>query len=173
MNNLAKIRNRISGAIIDYGLILTLTIAYTIAFGELNEDGGQTVEGTKALPIFLLWFLYFPGIEGLTGQTLGKKIVGIRVVKLNGTEVTMKASLIRHLFDMIDLNFGGLVAILVIKNSEKKQRVGDLVAKTIVVEDKLEICENCKTELSLDQQELMIGQFVCPRCKHQNSVNTR
>lgn len=172
MDNLARIKKRILGAVVDYGLILTVTIGYTIVFGESNVEGEKSVQGMKALPIFLLWFIYFPVIEGITGQTLGKKIMGTQVIKANGEDVTIGSSVVRHFLDVVDLNFGGLIAIIVMKNSDQKQRVGDLVAKTIVVEEKYTFCENCRTELTLDRKELRAGQFVCPKCKHENTLSS-
>jgi uncharacterized RDD family membrane protein YckC len=94
-----------------------------------------------ALPLILFWFIYFPGVEGTTGQTLGKKIIGIRVVKQDGGQVTFGSSFVRHLFDMIDVSFA--IGILVIKNSGKKQRIGDLIAKTVVLDDTV-LCEIVK-----------------------------
>ena len=71
--------------------------------------------------------------EGLTGKTIGKRIVRIKVVKEDTSEGSASSSIIRHLFDIIDMFF--LVGIFVAAASEKKQRIGDLVAKTIVVVD--------------------------------------
>jgi uncharacterized RDD family membrane protein YckC len=148
---------------------MTVTIVYITTFGHPNEEGGQSVEGMMAFPIFLFWFIYFPGAEGTTGQTLGKRIIGMRVVMQDGGPVTFGSSFVRHLFDLIDVSFA--IGILVIKNSEKKQRIGDLIAKTVVLDDAV-LCENCKNELELSADEKRMGQFTCPNCRHENRLKT-
>ena len=76
----------------------------------------------------------FPVIEGLKGQTVGKMLLGIKVIKNDYAKSSISHSIIRHLFDMVDyLPFFGIVGIIVASNNDLKQRVGDLVAKTIVV----------------------------------------
>jgi uncharacterized RDD family membrane protein YckC len=147
MENLAGVRKRIFSGLIDHGFVLTITIAYILVFGHPDEEGDQSVEGLVALPLILFWFIYFPGIEGLTGQTLGKRILGIRVVKKDGSEITFGSSLARHLFDTIDMIFA--VGIFVMKSSDKKQRIGDLIANTVVLEDQFVRCEKCNEELEL------------------------
>jgi Zn finger protein HypA/HybF involved in hydrogenase expression len=80
--------------------------------------------------------------------------------------MTIGSAFVRHLFDFIDICFG--VGILVMYNSYSRQRIGDQIAKTVVLEYKLAQCENCKTELELNAYEQKTGQFVCPLCKHEN-----
>jgi uncharacterized RDD family membrane protein YckC len=166
--NTARVRTRIFSGLIDYGFVWTITIAYILIFGHPNEEGGQSVEGLAALPLFLFWVIYFPGIEGVRGQTLGKRILGIRVVKQNGQEITFGTSLVRHLFDTIDMTIA--VGILVMKSTAQKQRIGDLIAKTVVLEDQFVRCEKCNEELELTPREERTGQFVCPKCNHENKL---
>jgi uncharacterized RDD family membrane protein YckC len=168
MEYLANVRKRGLGAVIDYTITYAATFAYVIAFGQTNNGEGRSVEGVEALPMFVLWFLYFPVMEGVTGQTLGKKIMGIRVVMLSGGDITVWRSFVRRIFDVVDLMFFGIVGILVIKSSDKRQRVGDLIARTIVIEDKPARCANCKDEFTLSRQEILSGRFICPNCKHEN-----
>jgi uncharacterized RDD family membrane protein YckC len=168
MEYFAKVRKRALGAVIDYAINYTATFAYVIAFGQTNNGVGRSLEGLEAFPIFLFWFLYFPVMEGITGQTLGKKIMKIRVVMLSTGDITIWRAFVRRIFDVVDLMFFGIVGILVIKGSDKRQRVGDLIAKTIVVEDKPARCENCKEEFTLSRQEVLSGRFICPNCNHEN-----
>ena|SRR5688572_24126244 len=168
MEYLAKVRKRGLGAAIDYAITYTVTIAYVIAFGQANDGQDRTVDGVEALPLVIFWFLYFPVMEGVTGQTLGKKIMGIRVIMLSGSDITIWRSFVRRIFDAVDLMFFGIVGLLVINSSDKRQRVGDLIAKTIVVEDKPARCENCKDEFTLSRQEVLSGRFICPKCNHEN-----
>jgi uncharacterized RDD family membrane protein YckC len=141
---LAQTRQRYAAALIDYLLYLTIIFAMVFYFGEkgtTDSDGtvhGQ-VNGFPALLVFASWFLLFPVAEGLSQQTIGKALFGIRVVKIDYSKASMGSCLVRHLFDFVDYMPGfGIVGLLVAKNNEKKQRVGDLVAKTIVIVNKKE-----------------------------------
>lgn len=64
------------------------------------------------------------------GQSLGKMIVKIKVVKLNGTQANFGSYLIRSLFRILDDSIIGVVAIAATKHT---QRLGDLVAGTTVI----------------------------------------
>lgn len=76
-------------------------------------------------------------LEGLTRQTLGKANFKIKTVKVNGEKATLGNCIVRHLFDFIDsFPFFGITGLIVAGNNALKQRVGDLVAKTIVVTTK-------------------------------------
>ncbi len=120
-----------------YFIIMFFLIQITGDKYEL-EDGtvGFRVEGFPALISLIPWFLFLPILEGKTGQTIGKMIMKIRVSKTNGTTINIGNSIVRHLFDIVDyLPFLGIIGLLVASNNEFNQRVGDLVAKTIVVEN--------------------------------------
>jgi len=82
----------------------------------------------------LVWLLYFTYFEGTSGQTLGKKIMGIKVVKENGDQPSFMDALIRTILRIIDGIAFYLVGFIVILVSEKKQRLCDMAAGTIVVE---------------------------------------
>jgi uncharacterized RDD family membrane protein YckC len=170
MNYYAKLRKRAAASFVDYGIVFTLTFSYTFTFGRPNAEGVQSVDGVEGLPVFGLWLIYFPIVEGMTGQTLGKKVVGTRVATLSGGDVGVWKSFIRHLFDMIDFLFFGLIGILVVRSTDKRQRVGDLIAKTIVIENNHAACTNCKEEFMLSFHEFTTGRFICPRCKHENKI---
>jgi len=81
----------------------------------------------------LLAFGYFVVLEATTGATLGKMALGMRVVKEDGSPCDWKASLIRNLLRVIDGLFGYLLGAILIWTSDKTQRLGDRVAKTVVI----------------------------------------
>jgi uncharacterized RDD family membrane protein YckC len=136
---LASKTKRFVAIFIDYFLyFIILYFLIDVAGNKYElEDGtvGFRLEGTPALISLIPWFLLLPILEGKTGQTIGKMILGIRVSKTNGSTITIGNAIVRHLFDIVDyLPFIGIVGLLVASNNELNQRVGDLVAKTIVVE---------------------------------------
>lgn len=81
--------------------------------------------------LFLGYYVYF---EGRKGQTLGKMVVGIRVIREdNGGVPGTRAALVRTLLRVVDGFLGYLVGYLVASSSEKRQRLGDKAARTLVV----------------------------------------
>jgi uncharacterized RDD family membrane protein YckC len=90
----------------------------------------------KAVFFFLIYLAYFVLLEALWSRTLGKFFQGLVVRKLDGSRCDWKAALIRSALRIVEVNpllFGGLPAGLVIIASERKQRIGDLLAGTLVV----------------------------------------
>ena len=73
-------------------------------------------------------------MEGTRGQTIGKKMIKIKVVREDGKPIDMKQAFTRNVLRIVDgLFFIYLIGALLIWRSEKKQRLGDMVAKTVVV----------------------------------------
>ncbi len=95
----------------------------------------------KFIFYILIYFAYFIVFEALWSRTLGKYFQGLIVRKLNGNRCDWKAALIRGILRLVEVNpilFGGLPAGLIIISSERKQRLGDILAGTVVVSDKIE-----------------------------------
>jgi uncharacterized RDD family membrane protein YckC len=83
---------------------------------------------TSAISFAYVWLL-----EAVFGATLGKAIVGIRVIRTNGRSA-LAASAIRNLFRLVDGLGFYLVGVLVAGCSRFRQRLGDICAGTAVVE---------------------------------------
>jgi uncharacterized RDD family membrane protein YckC len=86
---------------------------------------------------FDLTFLFFSIIyytlsEGLFGASIGKFFLGLRVVDLDGNLCSTWAAFVRGVFRIIDGLFFGVVALLNMK-PPLQQRLGDKIAKTVVV----------------------------------------
>lgn len=70
------------------------------------------------------------------GQTIGKRAVGIHAVMDDGSALTFLAAATRGIVRLVDLLPGvGLVGAISILATERSQRLGDLVADTLVVHD--------------------------------------
>jgi uncharacterized RDD family membrane protein YckC len=84
---------------------------------------------------FLLKYLYSLVIEVVTnGQSIGKKIVGIVVVKLNGNALNTNDYLIRWAYRTVDFGLTAFtLGTITILMSEKNQRLGDMIANTTVI----------------------------------------
>ena len=124
--------------VIDYIIYFGFYWFMFFIFGETytTSDGvtHYNVNGYPALACFAFWFI-IPITEGFGGQSFGKFICKSKVVKVNYEEAGFGQCLVRHLFDMIDFfPFFGIVGLIVASNNPLNQRVGDLVAKTMVVQ---------------------------------------
>lgn len=132
---------RIGAAIIDtiigWVLLFLVTAVLGSAGAAVGEGGGG---GAIVLSFFVLPFVvfvaYFLLLEGLwDGYTVGKKVLGIKVVKEDGSECDYGASVIRNLLEMVDGLFSYIVGLALILTSDMNQRLGDRVAGTVVVQE--------------------------------------
>jgi uncharacterized RDD family membrane protein YckC len=131
--NFATLGKRILGGIIDVVIIAAFFYLYLLFFGKETSPGEYYVSGFSAFIMFLIMFLYFVILEKLTGKTLGKLIAKTRVVNADGNKISWGQSLVRNIIRPIDGIIVGLVAIIAIASSEKKQRLGDMLARTYVI----------------------------------------
>ena len=68
------------------------------------------------------------------GQSIGKRMMKIKVVTLNGRSAKSQDYFLRWIFRILEVTFtGGLLAILYITSTEKHQRIGDILAQTTVI----------------------------------------
>ncbi|WP_164842538.1 RDD family protein [Actinoplanes solisilvae] len=106
-------------------------------FGETTTGSGfayTRLSPGGSLLLLVITIGYYVLLEGLLGRTLGKMVTGIRVVDANtGNRPGMGAVVIRTLLRIIDGLVGYLVGFIVVLSTERRQRIGDLAAKTLVV----------------------------------------
>jgi uncharacterized RDD family membrane protein YckC len=126
---LADIRKRAVASLIDYFLFIVFDSMFLLQFGDYstNEKGQLVIElsGFVSLVPLLIWM----------AKTLGKKIMKIRVVREDGERLDFFKSFQRRVFDFVDFLLFGLPAIIISMNNKNRKRLGDWVARTIVVED--------------------------------------
>jgi uncharacterized RDD family membrane protein YckC len=131
-----NMKKRFFASLFDYVIVISLTYLYIDYFGTTNEngDGGKTVRGLMTLPLISFWFIYFVVVEACFGGTLLHLAFNLKVLTLDRRRIEFMQALKRHLVDPIDFFIWGLPAAIAIKNSDKHQRLGDMWAKTIVVD---------------------------------------
>lgn len=120
--------------VIIYAVIGTATAA---RLGGITDSGFSLTGGPAGVAIgatLFAGFLYFWLVEGIFGATLGKGIIGIQVRKKSGPRCGMKAAFIRNLLRIFDVIGVYLVGFLIAIFSKRRQRLGDHVAGTVVVE---------------------------------------
>jgi uncharacterized RDD family membrane protein YckC len=130
---------RVVATVID-GLILG--IAYwllALAFGDVRTEGEaanwvSNLPGWADVVYGLFVFGYFVLLEGYLGQTVGKLATGIKVVtEATGTTPGIAAAAVRTLLRIIDGLFCYAVAFFTVLASRRRQRLGDMAARTLVV----------------------------------------
>lgn len=136
---IVSIGERIVAFLID-GLILYmfafLVSVLSNAIGYIYEDT-WTQRGLAAL-IFLPAMFYSLLMHSIfNGRTVGKMLLKMRVVRLDGTPVHWSNYLVRWMLRLVDIwIFLGSIGILSILFSERRQRVGDAAAGTVVISTK-------------------------------------
>ncbi len=110
-------------------------------YGKMFMTSGQStglnlvLYDPNLIVSLLLWFVLFPLAEGFKGQTIGKKLLHVKVMSKNYSKAAYGQCIVRHLFDIIDfLPLFGLLGIIVSSYTKEKQRIGDLAGGTIVID---------------------------------------
>ncbi len=79
-------------------------------------------------------FAYLILMEAYVGWTVGKRILGMRVVDGSGNKIGLSKSVIRNLLRFVDgLPALNILGIILIATSLREQRFGDRIAKTYVI----------------------------------------
>lgn len=131
---LASIGTRIGAAAIDWIGLSLIAFVMGAIWGEKAADPteyGFRLTGAPAFWCFVACFLAIVLPEGLTGKTIGQRLLKIKVVRKDYSGPSLGRSIVRHLFDFFEFLF--LAGIIVAASTPQRQRIGDLVAGTIVV----------------------------------------
>ena len=128
----AGVGMRAVATIID--LVVLFVIGYLIALvtGQ-TTSGGFNLQGVPALLWFVLSTAYYVVLEAQLGGTVGKLLLGLKVVTTEGSPIDYRAALIRTVLRIVDGFFLYLVAAIPVWQSPRRQRLGDRVAGTVVV----------------------------------------
>ena len=129
---------RILATVVDGLIFGGLYAVMVILFGSVATVGSANWNGSMpALPTLLygvIVVLYYILLEGYLGQTVGKMLLGIKVVREDNGEVPgLGGATIRTLLRIVDGLFSYLVAFITVLISGKNQRLGDMAAHTLVV----------------------------------------
>ena len=101
--------------------------------GSGYANAGINVEGKAILLLLIFSLCYYIFFESLSGATLGKRMVGIRVIAEEGTELGVGAALVRNLLRPVDALFFYLVGAIFALASARGQRLGDRAAHSMVI----------------------------------------
>jgi uncharacterized RDD family membrane protein YckC len=153
---LASFGNRAAAFFIDLIVLFGLISCLNIFFLQL---GSSTVFMYLILLPVMLFYTLFSEIL-LDGQTIGKKAMGIKVVKLNGDPATAFDYLIRWAFRFLDIWVSaGSIAAMLISSSTYNQRLGCLLSGTTVIKKSSTRTFTLKDILSIQSIQNHIPSF--------------
>ncbi|RMH79200.1 MAG: RDD family protein [Calditrichaeota bacterium] len=149
---IASIGDRILAALIDYGILISYIIGGFIFLESTRQLSGMVV----LLFLLLPYALYDLLCElFLDGQSIGKRVMKIKVVKLDGSQPGLGDYLLRWLLRAVDitLTYGGLAMVSILAGG-KGQRLGDIAAGTTVIKLKQRVTleETVLTEVEAQYQ---------------------
>lgn len=126
---------RFAGQLVD-GVILGI-VFFLLGFG-MTGSFSFDLFGADAFTLLAAWWLvsllYFVILEGTKGATVGKMLLKIKVVQEDGKPCGMVPAFVRNLLRIVDaLPVLYIIGMVLISRSDKKQRLGDRVAKTVVI----------------------------------------
>ncbi len=132
--------------------IIILAVITGIVTAPFNTPSSVSVTNTTGVPMVsvapnplasvgafisaLIDFVYFVWLQGAYGQTVGKMAVKIKVVREDGSKISYADAAIRTILAIIDAIpyvIPYLLGAILIWTSDKKQRLGDRAAHTVVV----------------------------------------
>jgi uncharacterized RDD family membrane protein YckC len=129
---LASVWERIFAFIVD---LIVLSSSAAILYGIASvifSGSSEILVYLTLLPVIVFYSLAFELFNN--GQSLGKKALKLRVIRIDGEKTTFSDYLMRWTFRILDIygSFGG-IAFLGVVSSTNNQRAGDLLANTVVV----------------------------------------
>ncbi|MGB7544337.1 MAG: RDD family protein [Methanothrix sp.] len=137
IESITPIRMEYQGIGIRFVSLVIDSLIISAIFGALATilGAGMMRHGTWSVGIlsFAFYIAYYTYLEGTRGQTIGKMITKIKVVRGDGTPIDMEQAFKRNILRVIDGLFVYLIGAILIWRSDKQQRLGDTVAKTVVV----------------------------------------
>jgi uncharacterized RDD family membrane protein YckC len=169
---LASTLQRTAAAMIDVVafVIYFIIIVMILGLSDVFTDFGSQLFVTL-LMIKLPWIFYNPLVEFIThGQSLGKYLLRIRVVTVGGERPGLKEVFTRWLFKgdflWISADFFvllwvgfGLLGIVFSATAERRQRMGDVMANTVVIKNKMGVNYSLKDVLAIKSQENHITTY--------------
>jgi uncharacterized RDD family membrane protein YckC len=118
-----------------YIIVVSYIFFYLLGIGDLLDR----VDMWSRMAVIILFFfpvmIYSVTLESIfEGQTIGKKLLKIKVVKIDGYQASFGDYLIRWLFRIVENNMlGGLIGLVAMIVNSKTQRMGDVAAGTAVI----------------------------------------
>ena len=142
--NYASVPWRAWALILDVTVLFIISYAVALIFGMASATGFE-IQGGPAFLAFFIWFVYYVASEARFGATIGKALVGLRVVNTQGCPITLSQAVIRNVLRIVDGLFFYLIGAVFAWSTRTHQRLGDRLGGTVVVRgavapSRLEMC---------------------------------
>jgi Predicted membrane protein/domain len=131
----AGLGERVAARLIDLGAFIVVGILLLV-LTALTGPAQSEILIISIWSVYGACFVFYPLISEIfmNGQSIGKKLLKIKVISLNGSQASLGQYFIRWLFRLVDFGLtaqvGGLISVAV---TENKQRIGDIVAGTTLI----------------------------------------
>jgi uncharacterized RDD family membrane protein YckC len=136
----ASIGSRILSGFLDYLIVWVATFTLVSAGTAMSQQLDDALIAATVLVCFLVaWLVYPVTIETLTrGRSLGKMAAGLRTVRDDAGPITFRHAFTRGLLGVVEVYmFWGIPAVIASILSSKGKRLGDMLAGTYVVRDRV------------------------------------
>jgi len=134
---IATFWQRLLALALDLVLVVLSCSILGVAFGALFNSNKVAMMILSLLVTTIIFGHALSSEIIFKGQTFGKYVLGIKVVKLNGTKLKGIDSAIRWCFKLVDVFLSlGSIAAVTMNSTNKGQRLGDLLANTTVIKIK-------------------------------------
>ena len=135
---IAKWTDRFLAWLIDFIIVSIISTSIIFAsLGTINYEYDEDVfwaESTQYIPTSILFFVYWTILEYKTGQTIGKKILNLKVTDIHGNRPSLKGIMVssfgKSFLLPIDVILGWILT------NEKRQRVFNKLGDTLIVKIK-------------------------------------
>ena len=135
---IAKWTDRFVAWLIDFIIVSVILTSIIFAYyGTMYyefEGEGFWVENSQFLPTSIIFFAYWMILEYKTGQTIGKKILNLKVIDISGNKASLKGIVISSFGKSFLLPLDMILGLIL--TNEKRQRVFNKLGDTLVVKIK-------------------------------------
>jgi uncharacterized RDD family membrane protein YckC len=138
MFNAAGAGERLLAFVIDMAIKIGYMLVLNWFFGAFEDMDRWSQIGINTVLSFPVMFYTLVLESILQGQTIGKKALKIRVVKIDGYQASLSDYIVRWFFRIVDIYVLGLGFFVMMFNN-KTQRLGDMAAGTAVISLKEDI----------------------------------
>lgn len=136
----APIGSRILSGILDVVCIYVWVIALLVLLLRIGEGWSSALAAAVGVGLVVFAFVVWPtGFETISGgRSPGKIALGLRSVRLDGGPIQFQHALARALFAFPEIHlFSGVPALTSAAMSSKHQRMGDRLAGTVVIQERI------------------------------------
>lgn len=129
----AGLGDRVLARLADMGIFVGLVLVFVILAAITSWSQFFVI---VLIVVYLVVFVFYDLLCEVffNGQSLGKRVMKIKVISIDGGRPSLSQYLLRWLFRIVDFGLGsGVCALICVAVSDKKQRVGDMVAGTTLI----------------------------------------